>query len=283
MAASPSRSDIFHGVIAIELRDGKPPQHPSLTAKTAGELAVLMGRDLASLVPQVASCDLALLTTHYDPAEVLRPGWPPHKLVEDMLRRAPDQGMGARLIGFGSDADGQVHETLRADPALLGGGLRLMPFVLRGPAVALATEQLEYVLFDHGMTEADAAMLIRDGLDADAEHIRYMSLHDMLAVMAMQYQNMELDGLWALLETALLEPESDYALDAPPEPLVHYQGGEMKIALLDPQAWQQRNAPEETDAAKLERGFAHYQIRQRQYAAVFEAHGMRVQFEHAPG
>ena len=283
MSASTIRPDVFYGVIAIELRDGKPPQHAAMPAKLAGDLAVLMGRDLTSLVPQVASCDIALLTTHFDPAEVLRSGWPQHRNVESLLKRAPEQGMGARLVGFGSDAQGGVHDSMRADPALLGGGLRVMPFVLHGPAVALANERLEYVLFDHGMAEADAAMLIRDGLGADAEHIRYMSLHDLLSVMAMQFQNMELDGLWALLETALLEPESAYALDVPPEPLVRYGEGQMHIALLDPATWQQRNAPEETDPAKLERGFAHYQMRQRQYAAVCDAHGMTVNFEHGGG
>ena len=54
----------------------------------------------------------------------------------------------------------------------------------------------------------------------------------------------------------------------------------MRIALLDPVAWHARNAPAEADAARLERGFALFQARQRQFAAVLGAHGIDVNFVH---
>ena len=63
---------VFRGVVALELRDGTPPQHAALNAEAAGELTVLLGRDLAALVPAVRDCDLALMTAHFDPAEALR-------------------------------------------------------------------------------------------------------------------------------------------------------------------------------------------------------------------
>ena len=49
---------------------------------------------------------------------------------------------------------------------------------------------------------------------------------------------------------------------------------------MDPCAWRARHAVDETDGAKLERGFEHYQARQRQFAAVLDAHGVPVQFVH---
>ena len=276
---------VFRGVIAIELRDGGMPERAALAADAAGEAAVLLGRDLAKLAPDVADCDLALMGAHFDPAEALRPGWPLHRRVIELLQRAPGQAQETRIIGFGADAQGEVPQPLQADPGLGGGGLRVMPFVLRGPGIEPAAEQLESKLFDCGMAGADAALALQDGLGARVEHIRYLSLHDLLAMMAMQYQNVGLHGLWALLEHALLGPELagqevEYLLDAPPEPLARYGDGEVRIAMLDPQAWRQRNAPEETDSDRLERGFARFQKRQRQYAAVFEVHGVQVQFVH---
>ena len=45
-------------------------------------------------------------------------------------------------------------------------------------------------------------------------------------------------------------------------------------------AWRTRNAANESDCARLERGFAYFQARQRQFAAVLDAHGVPVQFVH---
>lgn len=276
-SASPA---VFRGVIAIELRDGTPPARAALPAEVAGEAAALLGRDLAKLAPEVADCDLALMAAHFDPAEALRPGWPLHQRVVELLQRAPGQSPVARLMGFGTDAQGELPPPMQDDAALRGGGLRVLPFVLRGPGLAATEEQLESKLFDCGMAQADLALLLQDGLGAQVEHIRYLSLHDLLAMMAMQYQHAGLDGLWSLLEMALLAPEEAYLLDAAPEPLARYGEGEVRIALLDPTAWQARNAPSERDPARLERGFAHFQMRQRQYATVLETHGVPVQFVH---
>ena len=69
-------------------------------------------------------------------------------------------------------------------------------------------------------------------------------------------------------------------LDAPPEPMARHADGEVRIAMFDPCAWRKRHAADETDGAKLERGFELFQARQRQFAAVLEAHGVPVQFVH---
>ncbi|WP_256645855.1 hypothetical protein [Thermomonas paludicola] len=271
---------VFRGFIAIELRDGELPERAALSAASAGEVAALLGRDLAKLAADVMACDLALMAAHFDPAEALRPAWPLHQRVLELLQRAPGQAQGPRAIGFGADAQGQLPPPMQADASLAGGGLRVMPFVLRGDAVGTAGEVLEDLLFDRGMAEADIALALQDGLGARVEHIRYLSLHDLLAMIAMQYQNVGMDALWSLLDAALLEPDTEFLLDAPPEPLVRYASGEIRIALLDPAAWQQRNAPDDTDRDRLERGFAGFQMRQRQYAAVLQAHGLPVNFVH---
>src|SRR5690606_17408051 len=228
---------LFRGAIALELRDGAPPTRAALPAADAGELATLLGRDLAALAPAVRDCDLALMAAHFDPAEALRPGWPLHLRIEELLRRAPGQSQGFRMIGFGADAQGEVPMPLQADPALAGGGLRILPFVLRGDAAEAAGEVLEDVLLDRGIAAADTALLLQDGLGAQVEHARYLSLHDLAAMIAMQYANVGLDPLWQLLEAALLRPGEETVLDAPPEPLARYGDGEVRIALLDPAAW----------------------------------------------
>ncbi|MGV8923755.1 MAG: hypothetical protein ACOH1L_10485 [Thermomonas sp.] len=275
----------FRGVIALELRDGDPPKQAALRAHAAGELATQLGRDLAKLVPAAGECDLALFAAHFDPAEALRPGWPLHRRITELLHRAPGQAVSGqewrpRVVGFGADPSGEVPQPLRCDPALIGGGLRVMPFILRGEAAADAGAQLESVLLDLGMAAADAALALQDGLGARIEHVRYLTLHDLIAMSAMQYANVGLEPLWTLLETALLEPDAEAWLDAGHEPLARYADGEVRIALFDPSSWCVRYAASMKDEAKLERGFAMFQARQRQFAAVLEAHDVPVQFVH---
>ena len=273
-------SNEFRGVIALELRDGDPPKHAALQADAAGDLATQLGRDLAKLVPAAGECDLALFAAHFDPAEALRPGWPLHRRITELLQRAPGQALGPRIVGFGSDPSGDVPQPLRCDAALIGGGLRVMPFILRGEAAKRAGAELENLLVDFGMAAADAALALQDGLGARIEHVRYLSLHDLVAMSAMQYANVGLEPLWTLLETALLEPDAETWLDAGQEPLARYADNQVRIALFDPSAWRARYAEGLDDDAKLERRFGMFQARQRQFSAVLEAHGIPVQFVH---
>ncbi len=271
---------VFRGVVALELRDGTPPRHAALGAQAAGELTALLGRDLAALVPAVRACDLALMAAHFDPAEALRPGWPLHRRVLELLQRAPGGATAARMVGFGADARGDVPQPLQCDAELAGGGLRVLPFVLRGAAADAAGAELEDLLLDRGMAAADTALALHDGLAAQVEHARYLSLHDLIAMIALQYRNVGLEPLWSLLETALLEPGAEAWLDAAPEPLARYGDGEVRIALMDPGAWHNRYAANIVDGAALERGFERFQARQRQFAAVLDAHAIPVQFVH---
>lgn len=270
----------FHGVLALELRGGAQPARPAVGAQAAGELAVQVGEALAALAPDARQADLALLGAHFDPAEALRPGWPLHTRALQLLQRAPGQARGPRVVGFGADARGEVPLPLRCDPDLRGGGLRVIPFVLRGAGTPAAATVLEAELLDRGMASAQAALALQDALGAALEHVRILSLHDLLAMTALQYRNAGLDPAWPLLEAALLEPDAEAWLDQAPEPLARYAGGEVRIALLDPPAWQARNAPAEREPARLQRGFEHFQARQRQLAAVLGAHGVPVTFVH---
>jgi hypothetical protein len=101
---------------------------------------------------------------------------------------------------------------------------------------------------------------------------------------AMQYDNVGLGALWPLIETALLDPGSEHWLDAPPEPLVRLVAGEARIAMLDDEAWASSAlAPAAAaDQPTLARAFDHFQRRQRQIAAVLQAHGIATTFDHCP-
>lgn len=273
------------GVLALELTGGTVPAVAALPPAQAGKLLELLARDLVKLVPGATALELSFAAAHFDPAEVLRPGWPLYRRLDELRQRAPGRDQGPRVIGFGADSQGQVPLPLVADAALHGGQMRVLPFLLSGAphAVQALEESFEEVLLDRGMAGADTALLAQQAFGAQVEHARYLTAHDLAAIMAMQYQNQGLQRLWPIIETALLAPAEEAWLDQPPEPLLRYADGGVQIALLDPEAWQQRHAGQLPDeVAKLQRAYDYFQARQRQIAAVLEAHGIPVTFAYCP-
>jgi hypothetical protein len=281
---------VARGVFALELAGGAAPGHGALPPEQAGALAALAGRDLATLVGDVAGLDLVLAAAHFDPAEALRPGWPLHQRLQELHARAPGRGEGPRVLAFGADADGAIPLPLQADPGLAGGGLRVLPFLLAGPEakVSAVAAALEEQLLQFGMAQADTALLAQEGFAARIEHARYLTVHDLAAMMAMQYDHQGLAPLWSLVEAALLAPDAVEWLDAGPEPLLKLEGGEVRMALFDPAGWCAHYRGDAAggdvgECARLQRVYEQFLARQRQFAAVLEAHGIPVLYVHSDG
>lgn len=273
------------GALALELRGDAPVARALLAQAAAGELATFIARDLASFAPEAAQLQLVTVGAHYDPVELLRPGWALHRELDQLSARAPGDATG-RIIAFGAHEE-QLPGALAPSPDHFGGPLRLVPFVLGGDPdiVARVGDRFERELIEKGMAGAATALAAQDAFGAEIEHARYLTAHDLAAMTALQYEHAGLAPLWPLLETALLDPDGEAWLDAPPEPLVHYAGGEARIALFEPRAWKERYAgdaacdtPERRET--LERQHHHFLARQRQIAAVLGAHGVPVHFVH---
>ena len=273
------------GALALELRPGTRHGRAALAQAEAGALAALVAQDLAAFAPEAAALELALVGAHYDAVELLRPGWPLHQALAQLADRAPrgdGPGASGRVIAFGSH-DGALPQALAASAEYEGGPLRLVPFVLRADDEALAARlgaRLEQDLLERGMAGAATALAAQDAFAMQVEHARYLTMHDLAAMMALQYEHAGLAALWPLIEAALLAPQQGECLNAPPEPLVRYADGEARIALLPPGAWKARYAPDLDDEALLERRFAGFEMRQRQFAAVLGAHAIPVIFVH---
>ena len=277
------------GAFAIEVVGQAPVDRDRLAQAEVGALAQLIARDLADFAPEASRLDLITVGAHYDPVELLRPGWPLHRELDQLAARAPRAGMtgdSGRIIAFGAN-DAVLPGALAPAPDYLGGPLRLMPFVLSGPGevVARVGDAFELDLIERGMAAADTALAAQAAFGLQVEHARYLTVHDLAAMTSIQYEHAGLAPLWPLLETALLRPDQDAWLDQPPEPLVHYTDTEARIALLSPAAWQERYAggvvlTDDAQRERQRRQFQHFQARQRQMAAVLGAHGVRVQFVH---
>jgi len=271
------------GALALELSPGSTASSTTLTQDDAGTLASLVARDLARFDPAVATLQLAFSGGHCDAVELLRPGWPLHVALAQLAASAPPSEFGSgRIIAFGSH-DGDFPTVLAPSADYIGSPLRLLPFTLVGDATTTRAvgARFERDLLEGGMAGAETALAAQALFGLQVEHARYLTLHDLVAMMALQYEHAGLATLWPILETALLSPERDAWLEAPSEPLLHYSAGEVHMAMLAPSAWRMRHVADgDVDEARLERRFAHYQARQRQFAAVLAAHALPVLYDY---
>lgn len=272
-----------HGLLALELRPESPIAKTSLTVAEAGRLGGLIADDLQAWVGAHADVDIAVAGAAYDPVEILRPGWPVHAELARLCRLAP-QSSAARLLAFGTDQN-RMPAGLQPDPDFSAGPLRWLPFVLGGPGESMRPLQdtLEADLLERGMAGAGTALCAQELFAAGIEHARYMTLHDGLAMMAMQYGHSGLAAVWPLIECALLAPAQAAWLDAPPEPLVHLSRGIAHIALLDEHQWLrlQTDVHGKSDE-QLETRFQLFQARQRQIGTLLQAHGLEVHYDFCP-
>lgn len=272
------------GALALELAPHDGSQRTMLPQAGAGRLGEEIAHDLAGFDDEAAQLELVAVGAHYDAVELLRPGWPLHRELEEFAARAPGDrpASAGRIVMFGAHDD-KLPDALTPSPDYLGGPLRLLPFVLTGDAAVMARvgTAFERDLIERGMAGAGTVLLAQEQFGLRIEHARYLTLHDLAAMMALQYEHAGLAPLWPLIETALLSPQDQQWLDAPPEPMVHYTDGEARIALFTPNAWRARYAPDvAADCDRLERRFEQFQARQRQFAAVMGAHGIAVNFVH---
>jgi len=278
------------GALALELSPGSDAGRDALPQAGAGALAARVAADLARFEPAAAALDCTLVAAHFDPVELLRPGWPLHQELWQLAAKAPRApGGGARILAFGSH-EGRLPGALSPSPEYAGGPLRLLPFVLDGEAgtVAAVSARFEADLMEEGMAGAGTALAAQEAFGMQVEHARYLTIHDLCAMTAMQYGHAGIEALWPVLETALLSPARTAWLDAPPEPLLHYAGrGVVRMALFGPAAWRAHYSPEtpagddEAESLRhLERLYAHFEARQRQLASLLRAHGLALEFIH---
>ena len=244
------------GAVALELRPGERAGRLALDRDAAAEIAGLVARDVARFAPWASAHDLAVCGAVFDPVELLRPGLPLHAELANLLAAAPSPGA-ARVAAF---AGAGLPVPLQPELAYADGPLRLLPWVLRGPRETLApvADELENSLLDSGMAPADTALVLQAAFAAPLEHARYLTAHDVAAMMSLQYEHAGLGALWPLVEAVLFgDTGGDVWLDHPPEPLVRLRDG---VAT--------RAVPADVDP--------HLRMRLRQVRAVLEAHAVRV-------
>lgn len=239
-------------VLAIELVPEGAPQALSLALESAHLLGEHIANDLARLLPSVETMGLAVAAALYDPAQVLRPGWPIHAELARMHQQAQRGGWMPAVTSFGASAGRMAAPVLEPDPRLIGSPLLLVPFVLvgHGHDAEQVGAAMERDFEEKGLADSATSLFLHEAFSIRSEHARYLTHHDLCAMTAMQYEHAGFAPLWTLIECALLSPQRDESVALDGGVHIDYRGG--RIALRG-------------DAASMA---------YRQAAAILAAHGL---------
>jgi hypothetical protein len=239
--------------------------------------------DLQRLLPGADVLDLGLAMACFDPAELLRPGWPVFAAVGDLLAGAPGERGQSRIVSLWGSDDGRMPvPALQPDANLLGGPMRVLPFVLHGAPehIAVVGELMEADLIEKGMASAATALAAQRAFELPLEHARYLSLHDLCALTALQYEHAGLAPVWRLLEAALFTPQAEEWVEEAGEPPALFARGQALIGLPPAHALHAEAAAADVSAERMARLRG---MRARQWQAVLGAHGIEAELVELSG
>lgn len=257
-------------VLAMELTEGARPARNCLDREQAASLATLIADDLRALLPEVEHARLAVAGAHFDTAELLRPTFPVFATVQELASR-----LNGEVVAFGAHEGRMPAQALQPDPSLAGAALRLIPWtLLASPTRVNALGQaMEVELVGRGEVSTRTADFLMRALDVPLQHARYLTRHDLMALICVQYEHVNLAPLWSLLEAALLSADSE-------ESVLSARGLELRYAdaqvhAQTPTAWL---AAQTSSGETLTHALAGVIFELRQYAAMLSAHRLPLVF-----
>jgi len=262
-------------VLAIELSVPAPALLPQLPTEQAALLVDAIASDLARMLPGVEQLGLAVGGALFDPAQLLRPGWPLFAELAVLYRRQRRGDPLPAVIGFGAAGGRMASPLLEPEPGLGSGTLLLIPWLLIGddPLVQATAARMEVDFTEHGLAGAAVALFLQQALGLQVAHARYMTRNDLCALTAIQLQHAQLDAIWLLLEAALLAPtQAQFVRTAGGAPW-RYAQGSVHAGACGYSAWA-HGPGAAMDAPSRADGFAGFLLDQRRTAALLGAHAL---------
>lgn len=197
---------MWMGVLALEPVADTVPTRQLLTRATAEGLNDAMGAQLARFLPREHEYGFVWSAALYDPAQLLRRGFPLHQELSNLFVAGQRHGIAAGHCLTLCERDGRMPtQRLEPEAAISGGTLYTIPIAITGSeaAIAAAAERLEIELYNEGLADPAVVFELHHDLGVAFEHVRLMSLLDLAAMMAAQLEHVGLGCVWPLIEEVL--------------------------------------------------------------------------------
>jgi hypothetical protein len=109
--------------------------------------------------------------------------------------------------------------------------LLLVPFVLvgHGHDAEQVGAAMERDFEEKGLADSATSLFLNEAFSIRTEHARYLTHHDLCALMAMQFDHAGFSALWSIIECALLAPDRDQSAELEGDVRVDYRGGRLAL------------------------------------------------------
>lgn len=194
----------FHGEHAVR---------PAMLGKgDAEQVLAHVSADLAALFPELAECSLVMPGALFDQTQLLQPGYPVYRSLENMLAESfTADGAQPRLLSLGADRDRMPSPELEPKADVPLGMLQILPLLVAGePGLTRdLAMRMEHRFLESGQVSAHTAKGLEANFGIPVTHARFMTMTDLHAMLRMQLEHFGFLPLWELLYAALdLEPGS---------------------------------------------------------------------------
>ena len=255
---------------------GRPPA--PLDRPHAEALARHIAGDLSGLYSGLENMALILTGALYDQTEVLRPGFPLTRALEDVFRGTLGQGFQPGVIALGTESGRFPVAAL--NPARLPGSgpLLLLPCCLIGRrlAVSTLTTNMEHSLLDSGTVSEETAQRVREGFGVEPVNLSYATLNDLVALLRVQLENAGVAALADLLEHGIYRRPGPKSVLSEQEQLFLLDGDTVHTPFATFDDWAQFGAGRELLGNELADGYAAWSQEFRQYGMTLLAYGFQL-------
>jgi hypothetical protein len=265
---------------------GAGASRPRLLSKSdADQLLAHVSADLAALIPDSNRCSLVGAGALFDQTQLLRPGYPIFKCLDNTLRES-GRGHGSRLLSIGASNQLMPLPDLQPQADIPLGILQVLPLLVSGPAAevkALGLE-MEHVFLEKGQLSAQSAKWLEAAFGIRLNHARFMTLTDLRAMFHLQLEHFGFLPLWQLIDAALEQSGGELSVDTPGGARFTWQDGAVHTEYQTFDHWAQAGLGKAIDSyrGKLAEGYANWTRQMRQYLTTLRAHAVPVVF-HLPG
>lgn len=266
---------------------GMNASRPGLLGQTdAEQMLAHIASDLKALFPGISGCSLIAAGALFDQTQLLRPGYPVFKALEDVSNSGSTGPFKPGLVSIGA-RDGKMPaaqlQPLREIPP---GPLQLLPLVVHGPAeqVRELGQAMEYRFIEEGQLSAHSAAWLETAFSLSVNHARLMTLTDLSAMLRMQLDHFGFLPLWELVDAALSESEGPVVVTTPGGQQFTWKDGAVhtEFETFDSWATRGRGARIAAERQALSAAYGDWTREIRQYLTTLTAHGLDVRF-HLPG
>lgn len=190
----------------------------TLERAQAEQLAAHLAEDLHRHVPEVDQTLLVCAGAIFEPFELMRPGFPVWKALEDLASSTlRERGFEPGLLSLGAHSGRMPDKALQPPDATVSGQLVALPISLACPAdqAEILKHVLESKLFERASLNPPARALLSDQAGLKSVHGHLLTLADLIALQHVQLDSAGLGGFWPVVNDVLTGGDEKHRFDLP--------------------------------------------------------------------